>query len=277
MSSLSDPVVELSEYVTVWSSAVDDVLALLDDLPDPAWALPTDLPGWDVHAVLAHLAHLEHLLAGGEHTDPGGVELGSPTHVTSPMSVFTEQGVLARRDRSPQELIAELRGAVQVRRAALSAEPPLDPDTPAPGIFGAIGWNTRTLLRNRPLDVWMHEQDIRRAVGRPGGLDSPAALHTVRYLSESLGFVVGKRVKAPAGTSVALEVIGAHESSLLVGDDLRARALERPPSDPTVRLRMDVETFALLTGGRHEAADRAQIGGDVALGTTILANMAVTP
>ena len=25
---------------------------------------------------------------------------------------------------------------------------------------------TRLLLRNRPLDVWMHEQDVRRAIGR---------------------------------------------------------------------------------------------------------------
>ena len=61
-----------------------------------------------------------------------------------------------------------------------------------PGSSAASPGSWETLLRNRPLDVWMHEQDVRRAVGRPGGLDAPAAEHVADYLAESLGVRAGQ-------------------------------------------------------------------------------------
>ena len=62
----------LAGYVAVWWQAVADQLALLDDLGPDDWATPTDLPGWTVHDVVAHTAHLEAVLAGApEETDHG--------------------------------------------------------------------------------------------------------------------------------------------------------------------------------------------------------------
>jgi hypothetical protein len=50
------------------------------------------------------------------------------------------------------------------------------------------------------------------------------------------------------------------------------------PSTPTVSLRMDVETFVVLAGGRRPAdAVPAEVTGDEALGRRILEAMAVTP
>ena len=66
----------------------------------------------------------------------------------------------------------------------------------------------------------MHEQDVRRAVGRPGGLDSAPARHTADYLAESLGYVLGKKVGAPVGTS-------------LVAGDRRAASRSRSRSTRT--------------------------------------------
>ena len=99
--------------------------------------------------------------------------------------------------------------------------------------------------------MWMHEQDIRRAVGRPGGLDGPAARAVVRVFARSLGFVVGKRVAPPAGTSVLLEVTGAVplRTAVVVGEDGRAGTPAEEPADPTVTLRMGVEALTVLSGG----------------------------
>ena len=72
------------------------------------------------------------------------------------------------------------------------------------------------LLRNRPLDVWMHEQDVRRAVGRPGGLDTEPARHTAEYLAESLGFVLAKKVGAEPGTTLVLEMEGSEPFAFTV-------------------------------------------------------------
>lgn len=263
---------ELARYFATWNSAIDDALALLDEVPEDEWSTPTDLPGWSVHDVAAHLAHLEHLLAGGAHED---ADIGTPDHVTSPMDTFTEQGIVARRERSKAEVIDELRRAVQVRRADWEAAPLTDGSAPAHGLFGAIGWNVRTLLKNRPLDVWMHEQDIRRAVDLPGNTDTPAARHTVDYLAGSLGFVLGKRVGAPTGTSAVLHVEDAGDWAVEIDATGRAQGVETPES-PSVWLGMSIEDFGVLAGGRRHPG-HVRIIGDEELAARILDHFAVTP
>ena len=158
-----------------------------------------------MHDVAAHTAHLEAILAGSPEET---VDVGQPGHVTGLMGLYTEQGVVARKDRTPDELITEIRESATARHTALLADPPTDGHASPPRIFAGVGWDWDRLLRNRPLDVWMHEQDVRRAVGRPGGLDGPAAAHVVDYLSESLGYVLAKKVGAAPGTTVLLAVAG---------------------------------------------------------------------
>lgn len=266
---------ELIRLVEVWWRAVDDFSTLLEEIPGADWSRPTDLPGWDVFALAAHTAHLEHLLAGGEHDD---LDIGEVEHARGMMGRFTEQGVVARRGRTPDEVIRQLRESATARHTALLADPPVDPDAPAPGIFGAIGWSIRTMLRNRPLDVWMHEQDARRAVGRPGHMDTPPAVHAVDYLIESFGLVLAKRAAAPFGTTAVLRVAGHPDRAFEVGEDGRGRPLASPPESPSLTLSMDREAFICLAGGRRTPpADAVVVEGDVELGARVLASMAVTP
>jgi uncharacterized protein (TIGR03083 family) len=266
---------QLTGYVDVWWEAVNDFTALLEKVPVDAWGTATDLPGWDVHAVAAHTGHLESLLAGHDHDD---VEIGEAPHTRGVLGRFTEQGVVARRGRTPDELINEIRSSSTARHTSLLADPPTDPTAPAPGLFGAFGWSTRTLLRNRPLDVWMHEQDVRRALGMPGGMDSPAARHSAGYLAESLGYVLAKRLKAEPGTTVLLEVEGHEPVAAGVTDEGRGQLLAETPATPTVGLRTDRESFVVLAGGRRRAdAGRVEIFGDKALGQQIVEHLAVTP
>lgn len=265
----------LATYVETWWRAVGDFTALLDSLPGDAWSLPTDLAGWDVKAVAAHVAHLESLLAGGPEET---ADIGDPPHVTGPMGQFTEIGVVSRRDREPASIAEEIRTRTAARHEALLADPPADPAEPAPGLFGLIGWNQRTLLRNRPLDVWMHEQDIRRAVGLPGGMDSAPAQHTADYLSEAFGFVVGKKVAPPPSTTAVLEVEGSPVVAVEVDESGRGQRLSEVPAHPTVRLTMDRESFIVLAGGRRAAAPGAvKIEGDQDLGEQIVAKLGTTP
>ena len=265
----------LSGYVDVWWGAVASFTDLLEGLADEDWSRPTDLPGWDVHACAAHTAHLEAILAGAPEET---VAFDPPDHATSLMSVYTEQGVVARRDRTPAELVAEIRTATTTRHERLLADPPTDGRSRPEPIFGGVPWDWETLLRNRPLDVWMHEQDVRRAVGRPGGLDSPAAAHVVEYLSESLGYVLAKRAGAPPGTTLVLRVDGHEPRAFGVADSGRGTALEDVPEQPTVGLAMDRESFIVLAGGRREPAPgQVRISGDQALARLVLDRLAVTP
>jgi uncharacterized protein (TIGR03083 family) len=272
---MTDAAEELHAYVDVWWDAVNDFTTLLDEVPAEAWHTPTDLPGWDIQAVVAHTAHLESLLAGKEHDE---VEIGDAAHVRGMMGQFTEQGVVARRDNTPDELLNEIRSSTTARHTQLLAEPPTDPSAPATGLFGALGWDMRTLLRNRPLDVWMHEQDIRRALAMPGGMDTPAAEHTTGYLTGSLGLVLAKKAKAAPGTSMLLEVDGHAAVAVVVTDEGRGVLLEELPAEPTVGLRTDRESFILLAGGRRRPEPgRVEVFGDPDLGQRLLEHLAVTP
>ena len=265
----------LAGYVEVWWQAVDALTALLEKLPEEEWSTPTDLAGWDVRAVVAHVAHLEKVLATGveEHA-----EVGEPPHATSMKGRYPEIGPANRRTATADELIMELREAATARHTALLADPPTDASAKPERVFGGVPWSWETLLRNRPLDVWMHEQDVRRAVGRPGGMDSPAAQHTADYLLESMGFVLGKRVGAPAGTTLLVEVEGSAPAAFTVNDQGRGERLPTAPEQPTATLRMDRETFVVLAGGRRpDEAAAVAVEGDEALAQQFLTQMATTP
>lgn len=266
---------DLTPYVDLWWSSVDDFTLLLEDLSPEEWAAPTDLPGWDVRDVAAHTAHLEHVLSGGRHE---GVELGEVPHVRNPMGQFTEQGILARRDRSTDDLVNEIRSSATATHTAILADAVPVADAPALGPFGAIGWTNRTLWTNRPIDLWMHEQDIRRATGRPGTFDSSGARHTVEHLSGTLGLVLAKRAQAPAGTTLRLEVAGHAPRAWQVDDEGRGHELAEVPGSADVVLRLDVEGFALLAGGRRSPAEvKHEVDGDAELGRRVVDAMAVTP
>lgn len=265
----------LAGYVDVWWQAINDFLAVLEQVPADQWSTPTDLAGWDVRAVAAHIAHLERILSGAPEEM---ADVGEPAHVTGGMGLYTEIGVINRCDADPDAIINEIREAATTRHTALLADPPTDARALPEAIFAGVPWTWGLLLRNRPLDLWMHEQDVRRAVDLPGGMDSAPARHTADYLAESLGFVLAKRLGAPAGTSAVLAVAGSEPVAFVVNDQGRGERLPVVPAEPTVTLRTDRETFIVLAGGRRAAPPGSvQIAGDEALGQQIVDQLATTP
>lgn len=265
----------LAGYVEVWWQAINDFLALLEEIPTEAWSTATDLAGWDVRAVASHVAHLEGILAGGPEET---ADVGEPPHVSGFMGLYTEIGVVTRRDHTPDQIINEIRASATRRHTSLLADPPTDGTAKPEPIFGGVPWDCNTLLRNRPLDIWMHEQDVRRAVGQPGGMDTASAKHTAEYLAESLGFVVAKRVGAPPGTTVVLEMAGIDPCAFTVNDQNRGERLTEIPAEPTVRLRTDRASYIVLAGGRCDVKPGAvEFAGDAELGQRIIDNLATTP
>ena len=268
---------QLEQHIETWRRVVAENVALLRELDESDWERPTDLPGWNVRCVAAHLAHLESDVAGNPQAQ---VEVPDAAHVVGLMGQYTESGTIARADWTNEQIIEELESSAAKRHADLLAMLPLDPTAPGDGFAGLIGWNWATFLSNRPLDQWMHQQDIRRAVGRPGGFDSPGASHVLGVFTKSLPYVVAKKAGAAPGTTVVIDVTGPHATTLVaaVGDDGRGALLPEAPANPTVRITMDLETFLVLSGGRRTPdAVPVTVDGDQDLGARVLANLAVTP
>lgn len=261
----------LHDSVDAWYDCAGRVVALLRGLPPDAWAQPTDCPRWSVHDVAAHLAAVETELAGGGDGDP----VDSPDRQTVP-DEYTQRGVDERADARPGVLIDELEMAVQARYGqlrGLDVDPAGEPDR----VPGGLDWSWQRLLSNRVLDLWVHEQDIREAAGIPGGMDSPAAAHTVAVFRSALPYVLGKKVAPPSGTTVRWVVTGHNEFVLAarVGDDGRAVEVE-PIDDAATQLDLTERAFTRLLAGRRAAADvEVTVHGDEHLGHEVLTAMTV--
>ncbi len=134
------------------------------------------------------------------------------------------------------------------------------------------------LLRHRVFDVWIHEQDLRRALGEPGNLDSAAALITRDHLLAGLPKAVAKQAGAPAGSTVVFDVTGPLEFLRTVRVDAAGRgsADESVSLAPDVQFTLGWETYLRLACGRGRPGP-VKVEGDEELAARILATFALTP
>lgn len=260
------------QLATVWASITE----LGSGLNEADWNTPTDLPGWTAKDCLSHMAGTEAILLGEPVPD---VSVDHIPRVTSPFIAMMEVPVEARRATPAAEVMAEFVDVTNRRLAVLAAMSDEQWSTPGWSPVGEVPY--ATFMEVRVFDCWMHDQDIRRAVGRPGGINVGAEVSLGR-IELGLGFIVGKRAEAPDGTSVVFEVTGPYPRTYAVVVDGRAGLTDDIPDDPTVRITTDLEVFTALGGGRwsgERAMDtgRVTVAGDSDLAQRILSGMAITP
>lgn len=262
---------ELVDYMDqVWRS----IATLCSGFTEAQWKAPTDCPGWSVQDQLAHLAGAESGILGQAAPDhvPANAD-----HVRNDIGRSNEVVVDWRRNRPGAQVLEEFRELTSQRMGILRAMTDADfaAETQTPIGPGTVA----EFLRLRIFDAWIHEQDIRRAVSQPGHLSGPVAEHSMGRLAMAMPYVVGKKAQATDGATVVFEVTGPAGRVIPVGmDGSRARVLEQAPTQPSVRLTMDAETFACLGCGRWEpaqalASGQVTITGDRALGETIIHQM----
>jgi len=258
---------DIGASIVAWRHSLDALLALGDTFSVEEWNAPTECPEWTVKDVYAHIVGGERWMLAGHPVPPGG------------LASVADEPVLARRDRSGDAVLAELREVYALRVDQLTADPPR-PDEPTETAFG-MPVSVATLYQHRAFDTWVHEQDVRRAVACPGNLDAPAAEITRDILLLTLPLVVAKRSAAPSGSVTRMTVSGPVEFEcwVLVDDNRRGHlATVAPPGEPTVSVHMQWETFLRLAAGRIGSdAAAATVTGDGELAERILARFAVTP
>ncbi len=267
---MAEPVVDLLE--AEWAQVTE----LCAGLTDAEWARPTECPGWSVQDQVAHLVGTESMLAG-RPAPGGGDEAGLP-HVKNPMGAANEAWVNSMRSAAPAEVLARWREVAQERLRQLRSAPPERFDELGPSPVGQVPY--REFMAVRVMDCWSHEQDIRRAVGRPGHRSGPVVEHSLARFVSAMPFVVGKKAGAPDGSTVVFELGGdAARTIAVVVDGGRAKVVDAVPAAPTVRLTMDAETWWCLCLGRWAGPTvrgdgLVAIDGDVALGERIVDGLA---
>ena len=258
------------EAVTLLSTCWASIRDLGASISPEEWDLVTDCPGWSVRDNVSHLVAIERKLLGLPD-DPPLNEY--PAYVKNDLGRFNEGAIAVRRHRAGADVLAEFADVVAQRERMLAAMSTED--------FDRLGWSPigeipyRQFMTVRLFDSWAHEQDMRRALDRPGHLEGPVVDTVMAWHRRSLGFIVGKKANAPEGSVVAFSVTGPTVVQYIVEvHDRRATVVDRSSAIPTATLTLDTETFNALLCGRWTADDararhRLTLGGDNALANAV--------
>ena len=259
-----DPSVE--NLAIVWAS----IGQLCSGLPDGDWDLPTGCPGWTVKDQVSHLTDYEARLLGRPAPQH---EPAPAAHVKNELGRSNEIGVDARRSKSGADVLEEFREVTAERLAQLRDL--AEEDLAAPALTAAGPGTVADLLNLRVMDSWSHEQDIRRALHRPGHTGGPAVAQAVDHFTRFLPYLVGKRTAAPEGSKVVFAIGGLDPVAVEVSGGRGRPAADL--HDPTVTLAIPVTSIAALVGGRSDVPDDVSISGDRQLGRHVLDSMILMP
>lgn len=268
----------LQSYADAWTHSVDAISELVSPLVEGEWNRRTPCPGWSVRDLVSHVIGLDCEMLGDPrpiHTLPRDL-----FHVTNEHQRYMEMQVDVRRHHTAPEMTSELEYTIIRRNRQLRNES-RQPDAKVRGPLGTEVTLEHAML-NRAFDVWVHEQDLRIALGRPGNLDSPGAQIVRDQLLAALPKVVAKNAGAPPHSAVVFDVHGPVEFLRTVRVDAEGRgSIDGAPSlGPAATLTLDWETFYRLACGRvtpEAVSDRIKTEGDPDLTTAILHHFTVTP
>ncbi|MFF4588320.1 maleylpyruvate isomerase family mycothiol-dependent enzyme [Streptomyces sp. NPDC001388] len=267
----------LQPYADAWTHSIEAISELVQPLVEGEWNWRTPCPGWSVRDVVSHVIGLDSEMYGDPrpiHSLPRDL-----FHVTNDFQRYMEMQVDVRRHHTAPEMTSELELMIIRRNRQLRNE------TRQPGtiVRGPLGTELtlEESMRTHAFNVWVHEQDLRAALGRPGNLDSPGAHIARDVLLAELPSVVAERADAPRSSAVVFDVHGPIEFLRTIRVDIQGRGtLETAPAlGPAASFSLDWETFVRLACGRvspEAVADRVKAEGEPELTAAILRNFTVT-
>jgi len=239
------------------------LLDLAESLDGQDWRRPTACTLWNVRDMLAHQA-------GAYASGTGYRELLHQYLAAIPeLGGMSEDAVNRRQladraDRSPAELIAELREtgdravknwAHQFRFFKLFGIP-----HPGPGWLSL----RHLMLVIHSRDTWIHRLDICRATGRQF---HHASAHDARIVALVVRDLAGSLARPLGGQAITLELAGPAGGTWRIGRGV-----------PAATVRMDAVDFNIYASGRFthdEAVGRAEFTGELALAQQAFRHFAV--
>ncbi|KND34507.1 maleylpyruvate isomerase family mycothiol-dependent enzyme [Streptomyces acidiscabies] len=268
----------LQPYADAWTHSIEAITELVEPLVEADWNLRTPCPGWSVRDVVSHVIGLDCEMYGDPrpiHSLPRDL-----FHLTTDLQRYMEVQVDVRRHHTSPEMTSELEYTIIRRNRQLRNEN----RDPAAKVRGPLGTELtlEASMRSHAFNVWVHEQDLRAALNRPGNLDSPGAHIARDVLLDALPAIVAEKSNAPRSSAIVFDITGPVEFLRTIRVDMQGRGtLETVPAlGPAASFVLDWETYVRLACGRvtlDTVADRVKAEGDPELTAAILRNFTVTP
>jgi uncharacterized protein (TIGR03083 family) len=229
-----------------------------------------------VRDVLSHLVGFELMRRG----EPVPLYEGPwPDYVKNPLGEINEAFVETYRSRSGVEMLNLFR---ETARQSLDALRQL-----SDAEWEKVGWSPEgerpyhRFQETRVLDSWIHLQDIRDALLEPTDDHGPGEEIVLNRVEAALPFVLGKKVHAPEGVLVQINLSGRLARTVLLGvHDGRASAVERTLRVPNLELTTPVALFWRRAAGRISAqallnASATDVRGDQELASSFAEALAI--
>ncbi|MEV2217338.1 maleylpyruvate isomerase family mycothiol-dependent enzyme [Streptomyces sp. NPDC050997] len=241
----------VAQHAAPYAAAVAGLRALLPEA-DRRWGTPV-VHDWDVHATLAHLLAADEPLAarlGVAARLPSAPAADAGPGWEDAWNRRTAAVIAHEHGRTPEETVADWAAQADALLATPEAG---DPERAARALtLMGIRLPVAEHFLVRAFEVWIHTDDIGRALGLP--VPPPPAAHLwqlVRLAVRLLGLALG-----PGAPPVLFTVTGGDQ--WVLGSDAEPVRAE---------LTLDPVDFCLLVGGRHtpDEVPRAATGDEAAV------------
>ena len=232
--------------------AADAFYGLLCALDDADWARPA-LRGLDVQGLVGHLTGVEEDV---HRCLAGNAAVAEADHVES-----TQPAAARQAGRPPARTRAEWRRAAD-HTLQLVRTADLDGEVAMHGIRLPLG----ALLVARAFELWVHDNDIRKAVGLPPSVPDSSTLRLMTELAA--GLLPEAAARTGLGTHTSLHLVltgpGGGTWDLILADS--------PPGRVAVTIVTDAVGFCRLVGNRITPAELdPYITGDEGRAAAVLA------
>ena len=255
-----------------------ELIGLLRGLDADAWNRPTLCAAWTVRDIAAHLLDGD-LRRLSSHRDRHPLPPAPPAAgLVELLNRLNAEWVAVARRLSPRVIVDLLEFTGPEIAALFAAADPFEP------AHFAVSWAGEERSENwfdigrEYTERWLHQQQIRVAVGAPGLLQRhwlhPVLALFVRSLPHTY-----REVQREAGASVVLEIQGeAGGTWTLLRAEGGWRLYDGALPSGTAQVRMTADTaWRLFSKALRTDADRAHvaIAGDHALGAVVLGALGV--
>jgi len=245
--------------------AIESVCTRLDGAQ---WQTQSLCPDWTARDVVSHLGMMERVMTGWL---PVSADEAAPLDRIAPY-----QAEVA--DLDDKAFTTRITDIFAGRRADLANLTEADLTLPSWTPIGPRPYGG--FLEIRIFDFWVHERDITTPLGWPTDDAGPRAEIALGQVEGSIGYIVGKKVGLPDGTSIVFHLTGPLQRDISVLVDGRAKQVESVPN-PTVELTTDSTTFIQLAAGRIDPrlqldTGKVRVIGDRELGEKAARNLRFT-
>ncbi|GAB5897228.1 maleylpyruvate isomerase N-terminal domain-containing protein [Mycolicibacterium mageritense] len=254
------------------------LLDLLASLDTAEWTKPTVCPGWAVRDITAHILNdYVRRLSGLRDGHPGAVFANDET-LPRYLARTNDEFVRAMRQCSPNtmiDLLTHLGPQLDDAWAAVDPAGPAHLDVSWAGAGPSPAWLD---IAREYTEHWVHQQQIRDAVSRPGA-DDVTLLHPVIVTFMHAVPHALRNQSRPPGTAVRFEVTGPAGGTWDVVSDGAGWDLTAPSATaPVATVRLDQNTLWRLASRGitvEQGRRRAELDGDRGLAECAASLLAV--